>query len=256
MIFSHQPTRLVPLSNEVKEKARSFFRLGFPATPPKRSTFKPLSSKVKAFKPLSSKVRLARNKVLLRRKSHDEENLTKQFINKKQYTNKDATEIQPKISYLQNNPPNERLHTPSSVTKFAIYSSIKPNLSAFVGITPRKEPPQSPKSTHKPADLCYVLLCMGALLHAEPKPRACLRLFACDGNEAEKVLFFAYLLGAPPGLPTRWLFPFVQKQIFSYLVGHPTHHIGLWNVGNWLEGKKEEEEEEEVMESNLLSPRR
>jgi len=82
---------------------------------------------------------------------------------------------------------------------------------------------------------------MGALLHAEPKPRACLRLFACDGNEAEKVLFFAYLLGAPPGLPTRWLFPFVQKQIFSYLVGHPPHYIGLWNVGNWLEGKEEEE---------------
>ena len=98
--------------------------------------------------------------------------------------------IQPKISYLKNHPPNARLHTPSSVTKFGIHSSIKPKINAFVGITtttPQKEPPQSSKSTHKPADLCYVLLCMGALLHAEPKPRACLRLFACDGNEAEKV---------------------------------------------------------------------
>ena len=38
-------------------------------------------------------VRLARNKVLMRRKSDDEEHDTKQFINKKQYTNKDATGV-------------------------------------------------------------------------------------------------------------------------------------------------------------------
>lgn len=230
MIFSHQPTRLEPLSNEVKEKARSFFRLGFPLTPPKRSTFKPLSSKVK----------LARNKVIQRRKSKEvvEENDNQQFFNTN-LTNKDATGMEASSFYFN----NRRVPNLSSVTKPGIYSSIKPKLRASVGITtttPKKESPQSTKSTHKPADLCYVLLCMGALLHAEPKPRACLRLFAYDGNEAEKVLFFAYLLGAPPGLPTRWLFPFVQKRIFSYLVGLPPHYIGLWNVGNWLEEKTEE----------------
>jgi len=261
MMFSQQPTRLVPLSAEVRERARSLWQMGFPQTPPTPNTFKPLSQKVtpsqmgfpqtpptpntfkplsqKANPPLSKKVRSAMKSGLKRRESA--ENLKQLEGNSR--GNNDGTCANISRS---NRPTNASRPRSSAKTQIQIHHPLK--LRSFDRERPRTQHRlERAQKPHNPAELCYLLLRMGALLHAEPKPRACLQLFSCDEYSAEKVLFFAYLLGARPGLPTRWLFPFVQKRIFSFLTGFPPHYIGLWNVGGWLENKTEDTEKSDAL---------
>lgn len=212
--------QLMPLSVEVRAKALRRLQLSMNQQF-KRNKSKPLS-------PCRVGVRALRRHKLA--------------MNQQVRRNNNATIFHPQRSPLLSKKLSLRDQEPDACQPHSLSKNKRKHKNEPTAASRWLRPAVSPISTttsttrhsESGAALCYVLLCMGALMHAEPAPRASLRLFRCDRSEASQVLFFAYLLGVPPGLATRWLYPYIQKRIFSYLVGVPPHFIGLWNVGAWL----------------------